>query len=215
MYYVYEWFIIETDEIIYVGKGTGKRYTVKKHNRFFNDMIKRYQCDSRIIKFFDNEADAFDYEFQRINELIQLGQCVCNIYQGGTGGTTSWWNDELRMKYSDRNVMKSTEQRKRMSEHNPMKDKNVAKKVARKKSRPVIIGDIEYPSVKVAHEQTGHCVDTIRKWCIDGINPNGEICRYKDGIIKYHKPRNNLHGNQQPSRRNVDESTPEGSTTNG
>lgn len=30
MFYVYEWFIVETGEIFYVGKGTGKRYQVKK-----------------------------------------------------------------------------------------------------------------------------------------------------------------------------------------
>ena len=35
MFYVYEWFIKETDEIIYVGKGCRNRYKVRKHNRFF------------------------------------------------------------------------------------------------------------------------------------------------------------------------------------
>lgn len=34
MYYVYEWFVIETDEIFYVGKGTGRRFKVRKHNKF-------------------------------------------------------------------------------------------------------------------------------------------------------------------------------------
>ena len=52
MFYVYEWFIKETNEVIYVGKGCGRRYKVTKHNKFFNDMIKRFDCDSRIIKEF-------------------------------------------------------------------------------------------------------------------------------------------------------------------
>ena len=39
MYYVYEWYVKETGEIFYVGKGTKNRYKVKKHNRFFNDFI--------------------------------------------------------------------------------------------------------------------------------------------------------------------------------
>ena len=88
MYYVYEWFIVDTNEVIYVGKGSNKRYKVRKHNRFFNDMIKKYKCESRIIKRFKNEEDAFNYEYKRINELREIGQCVCNIYDGGFGGTT-------------------------------------------------------------------------------------------------------------------------------
>lgn len=36
MFYVYEWFIKETNEVIYVGKGKGKRYKVRKHNRLFD-----------------------------------------------------------------------------------------------------------------------------------------------------------------------------------
>lgn len=56
MYYVYEWFIVETGEVIYVGKGTGRRYKVRKHNRLFNEMIRRFECDSRIVKEFEPNA---------------------------------------------------------------------------------------------------------------------------------------------------------------
>ena len=55
MYYVYEWYVIETNEVFYVGKGTRNRYKVKKHNKFFNDFISRQNCDSRIIKTFKKE----------------------------------------------------------------------------------------------------------------------------------------------------------------
>ena len=96
MFYVYEWYIVDTDEIIYVGKGCKNRYKVTKHNKMFNEMIRRYNCKSRIIKKFDNEKDAFEYEFIRINELRNKNQCVCNIYNGGTGGTVSWWNEERK-----------------------------------------------------------------------------------------------------------------------
>ena len=40
MFYVYEWFVKETGEVFYVGKGIKNRYKVKKHNKFFNDFIK-------------------------------------------------------------------------------------------------------------------------------------------------------------------------------
>ena len=132
MFYVYEWFIKENDEVIYVGKGCRRRYKVTKHNKFFNDMIKRFDCDSRIIKEFDNEKDAFSYEYERITELKAKGQCVCNIYEGGCGGTTDWWTEDKKQWYSEHNVMKNEAQRKRMSENNPMKNKSVALKVNKK-----------------------------------------------------------------------------------
>ena len=62
MFYVYEWYVVESGEIFYVGKGTRNRYKVRKHNKFFNDFITRYNCDSRIIKEFKTEKEAFEYE---------------------------------------------------------------------------------------------------------------------------------------------------------
>ena len=179
MYYVYEWYIIETGEIIYVGKGTGRRYKTRKHNKLFGEMIKRFECDSRIVKEFENEKDAFDYEFQRVLELQMKGECVCNIYKGGTGGSTNWWTEERRKEYSEHNIMKSNAQRKRMSENNPMKRKDIAEKSNQWKRRAVIIGDKEYPSVKEAYIQCGVSYPTITAWCRKGLNPYGEKCRYK------------------------------------
>ena len=61
MFYVYEWYIKDTNEIFYVGKGIGKRYKVTKgRNSQFNKMLEKYDCDSRIIKWFKNEKDAFE-----------------------------------------------------------------------------------------------------------------------------------------------------------
>lgn len=180
MYYVYEWFAIKTGEVFYVGKGTGRRFKVRNHNKFFNDFIKRNECDSRILKEFENEMDAFSYEHERVAELKAIGQCVCNIYEGGAGGTTSWWDEKRREEYSRTNVMKSEAQRERMREKNPMKDKKTATIVGKKKSRPVIIGEREYSSVKNAMGEYNVTSETIKHWCEKGINQQGELCRYKD-----------------------------------
>ena len=81
MFYVYEWYVKDTKEIFYVGKGCGRRYKVTQdRNAQFTKMINQYDCDSRIIKEFQNEKDAFDYEKQRIDELKVKGLCKCNIY---------------------------------------------------------------------------------------------------------------------------------------
>ena len=180
MYYVYEWYIIETGEIIYVGKGTRNRYKVRKHNSLFNEMIKRFECDSRIIRTFDNELDAFSYEYERIEELKKLNQCTCNIYHGGFGGSTTDWTNAKRKRYSENNVMKSEKQRERMSSDNPMKNKKTAEKVGLKHRKAVVIGDIEYPSVTEAAKRLNTGTGIIKLWCNKGINSKGELCRYKD-----------------------------------
>lgn len=190
MYYVYEWFIVETGEIVYVGKGTRNRYKVRKHNRFFNDMLKRYNCESRIVKEFDTEKEAFSYEFIRVQELKSQGQCVCNIHDGGYGGSDKWWNDEMRERYSERNAMKSDDQRKRMSADNPMKRKEVAEKVNSQKRIPVIVGNKRYESVKKACESYGVPPATLNAWCTKGFTKDGDPCRYEDAEKKaayYHR----------------------------
>lgn len=53
MFYVYEWYIIDTNEIFYIGKGKDKRYKItSKRNKLFTDTIQKYNCNSRIIKYF-------------------------------------------------------------------------------------------------------------------------------------------------------------------
>ena len=210
MFYVYEWYIEETGEIIYVGKGCRNRYKVTKHNKFFNDMIKRNNCKSRIIKNFKNEKDAFEYEFIRVNELRERGQCVCNIYNGGTGGTSSWWTDEYKEKYSKNNVMKSEKQRERMKKNNPMSNPVISEKTNGQKRRKVTIGDITYNSIKEAKEILGVSYSNLITWNKKGQNPNGE----KVEIEPQKQHWKNMHGNQQPSQRKTDKSTLEGSTTN-
>lgn len=179
MYYVYEWFIVETGEVFYVGKGTGQRYKVRKHNKFFNQMLKWHNCDSRIIEEFESETDAFKYEYERVNELKQIGQCVCNIYNGGYGGTTRWWTDEMRERYAEDNAMKSESQRKRMSENNPMKNPDVAKTVNAKKKIPVLIDDVEFDSIKSVCLEFGVTQGTVNGWCVKGFTPEGKRCCYK------------------------------------
>lgn len=181
MYYVYEWFIVDTGEIIYVGKGKGCRYKVRyQRNKLLKKMFKEYECDSRIIKYFDNERDAFQYEYDRIKELKAVGLCKCNIHCGGAGGSGEYWTDELRKEYSDHNIMKEPDQRERMSKNNPMKNKSVSERVAKKKSRAVIIDGVLYQSVKEAAEAFLTNNGAIRNWCLKGVNRCGQLCRYAD-----------------------------------
>lgn len=179
MFYVYEWFNTENKEIFYVGKGTHRRYKVRKHNERFNDYIKKYPTDSRIVKEFPTEEEAFKFEYEYILKLKAKGQCICNINKGGHGGTTSWWNDEKRYQYSIHNAMKSEIQRNRMKQNNPMYNPDVAKKTAKAKTKPVIINGKRYDGVKSAAKALGIWDISIYRWVKRGYDTMGNPCYYE------------------------------------
>lgn len=187
MFYVYEWFNVETGEIFYVGKGSYKRYKSKQHNKMFKDYIKRYPCSSRILRNFQIEQDAFEYEFLRIEELKHLGQCSCNIYRGGIGGTHEHWNDERRKQLSVKNGMKDKQQRERMKLNNPMRNPEIAMRTNSQKMKQVIINEVVYKSAKVASEVIGVHVGTIYKWCKRGYDTQGSPVRYANEPQKDNK----------------------------
>ena len=181
MFYVYEWYVKDTNEIFYVGKGSRNRYkTGNKKNKIFVLYIEKFDCESRIIKYFDIEDDAFKYEYERITELKKINQARANIDLGGKGGTSSCWTDEKRKHQSEYNPMKAFEQRERMKTNNPMKNKEIALKMAKKLQRPLYLNGIYYNSITEAEQTTGRSDSSIIKWCKRGYDDNGNPCRYAD-----------------------------------
>lgn len=181
MFYVYEWFNVKTKEIFYIGKGTKNRYKqTRKRNKLFLDYIQNNNCDVKIIKYFENEDDAFKYEYDKICELKNINQCSCNLDKGGKGGVNFVWTPEMREYYSKYNIMKSQKQKERMSKNNPMKNHEIAKKVAKSKSRPVIIENKYFTSTKEAGEYYNVFSTEIQYWCKRGYDRNKKPCRYAD-----------------------------------
>ena len=145
MFYVYEWYNVNTEEIFYVGKGCGNRYKqVSKRNQLFKAYYENNECAVRIIQYFDLEQDAFDYEKKRIGELRNINQCFCNVDEGGTGGVNFVWTPEMRAYKSIYNPMKKEEQKERMRKNNPMSDPKVVEQVVSKKSKIVCYNGKEY-----------------------------------------------------------------------
>lgn len=97
-YYVYIWYIKETNEIFYVGKGSGNRYkSMKDRNSYFKNIRKKYDCDYKIVKCFDNEEDAYDFELKLGMQLKEQGQArACHIL----GQTNKFVSNEVRKKIS-------------------------------------------------------------------------------------------------------------------
>jgi hypothetical protein len=101
-YYVYVWYIKDTNEVFYVGKGKGKRYKeLSSRNKFFIDMYESHDCD--VKKIYENltESEAFQKEketvkWYRENTAFRL----TNQTDGGEG--SSGWNppQEFRDKQS-------------------------------------------------------------------------------------------------------------------
>lgn len=206
-FYIYEWYIVDTNEIIYVGKGSKKRYLSKQHNKLFKEFIKRFSCKSRIVEYFEDEQKAYEKEFDRINELKAINQCVCNINAGGSGGGASIktkmnrWTPKEREKYSLNNVMKNQKQRERMSKNNPMKNKEYAKKNGIAHRKQIFIGNQKFNSITEASEYFNTNKTTICDWC-------------RNGYFKRNKNIKCGYVNQHPSYTNTDRSSIEGSTTN-
>lgn len=180
-FYVYEWYDVNNNVIFYVGKGCGDRYKqTRVRNKLFLDYYKTHLCKVRIIKYFDDEREAFKYEKEHIAELREKKEAFCNISEGGNGGLQFSWTEEMRSYKSRFNPMKDQQQRIRMSNNNPMKNQEIAKRVASKKSRPVIIGDVEYSSIKEACIALNTHYETVVYWCKRGQNKDGVLCRFKD-----------------------------------
>lgn len=77
-YYVYEWFIKDTDEVFYVGKGTGRRYLQDKNTEFLK-VKNAYDCDVRIINDQLNEYDALQLEENLILQRYDEGNVLTNV----------------------------------------------------------------------------------------------------------------------------------------
>ena len=108
-FYIYKWFIIETGFVFYIGKGKDDRYkSLKKRNQYFLNIVKKYDCDVKIIEYCENEELAFIKEKEYIKSYKELGMATANFHEGGLGGDV--------FKYADAEIKEQF--RKKMTEIN-------------------------------------------------------------------------------------------------
>lgn len=85
-YYVYEWYVVETDEVFYVGKGCEKRAWTLKRNKFFLDMYNTHNCGVRIVQDNLYEDDAYQLEYETIQWYkTHTDYRLTNQTEGGDG----------------------------------------------------------------------------------------------------------------------------------
>jgi hypothetical protein len=102
LYYVYIWYIVETNEVFYVGKGKGGRYKqVSGRNKFFRDMYTSHNCDVR--KIYENltESEAFQKEQETIKWYRENTDCRLTNQTDGGEGSSGWVPpEEFKIKQS-------------------------------------------------------------------------------------------------------------------
>lgn len=102
-YYVYAWYIKESNEIFYIGKGSGKRHlTRKRENKFFMNVLNSHDCDSIILKNNLTEKEAFQLEIVLIDYYRKRSRLFTNIADGGEnppkmcGKRPTEWKENIR-----------------------------------------------------------------------------------------------------------------------
>lgn len=85
-YYVYEYYVLDTNEVFYVGKGCGKRAYSGKRNKFCEDMKKTHNWKCRIVCSGLAEKEALSVERQLIARYRKKeNNRLTNVADGGVG----------------------------------------------------------------------------------------------------------------------------------
>lgn len=122
-YYVYEYYIVETDEVFYVGKGTKDRYKYVRRNKMFCDFYNSHNCSVRKVKDNLTEAEAFMLEhFLIIYYKEETNYRLTNQNCGGLSKGSYFQMSDARKSAYDK--MRGMPNKKNKGEGNGMYGKN-------------------------------------------------------------------------------------------
>ena len=92
VFYVYKWVDLDSNKVVYVGKGCDIRFKDKRPSRrskYFMRYVKKHTCTSEIIQDHLSEKDAYDLEEQIIKFYKLKNECILNFDNGGRRGGRS------------------------------------------------------------------------------------------------------------------------------
>lgn len=130
--YIYAWYYTNTNEIFYIGKGTGGRWkdTVGSRNNLFKSIINKHLSKGEVAvkKLYENltEEESLSLERKLIREYWDKGLCKANFHEGGCGGYTgNYDNPERSRKISE--AMKKSWKDPNSKLYGPNKGKKLSK----------------------------------------------------------------------------------------
>ena len=101
-YYVYEYYLKETNEVFYVGKGNGTRAFYGKRNRKCQEIQKTHDWGVRIVKNHMTEEEAYMEEMKLIKYYREEpNNKLTNKTDGGDGTKEKTVTEEFRRKMSE------------------------------------------------------------------------------------------------------------------
>lgn len=85
-YYIYGHYKKDTNELFYIGKGSGNRISFKhSRSQFWNNTVSKHDYYYKIIEDNLSEIESFESEIFYINYFKTLGFKLCNLTVGGEG----------------------------------------------------------------------------------------------------------------------------------
>ena len=109
-FYVYVYKIKPTNEVFYVGKGSGRRYKrIDKRSNSFKEMCDSHEYYVQIVQSHMTENEAFELEKLLISYYRKFtGAPLVNITDGGEGASGHRWSEEEKKRISERQVGEKT-----------------------------------------------------------------------------------------------------------
>lgn len=97
-YYIYAHKRLDTGDVFYIGKGSGKRAYIKSNRSlYWKRIVEKHGYEVVFLKENLSEIEAFNYEISLIAKEKSNGGCSANFTIGGDGVRVDnrWWNDKI------------------------------------------------------------------------------------------------------------------------
>jgi hypothetical protein len=193
-YYTYAHYTLDTNELFYIGKGTGNRCNSENNrNIYWKRKVAKHGFKVCVLALWDTEEDAYIHEKVLIDAFKSLGYKLCNIANGGKGGLsgvlnpkvsaankTREWSEDSRKKVS------GTLRGRKMSEEFKEKTSKRLKEVPKTFSHRKNLAKALRKS-KIECVTTGVVYDTLFEAALDTESDRSHILKCCKGILKTHK----------------------------
>jgi hypothetical protein len=151
MYYTYAHIRKDTNQIFYIGKGTGRRmYRKEARNQHWHNVVDKASFEPMLLAMWDNEKDAFEHEKFLIQCFNDSGKKLVNQSSGGDGNNANGG-------FSFKNRKHSNDAKEKCRQVHIGKPKSLESKMKNAEShkKKIQINNVIYDSWQDASKQTG------------------------------------------------------------